>query len=130
MVRAIAGARVEIDGVDAGAAPLQTALTVGSHVVRIIAPGHAPWEQTIEVVGGQNPIVEARLRAVKKRKPSADGGEVEPDDGGEPDAPSEPLPEKKPPIKPTASPTTEVPKPRPPPPPAPEPTRDPFLPTG
>lgn len=136
VVRAIEGARVEVDGVDQGAAPLQTELSVGKHVVRILAPNHAPWEQTIEVVAGQNPIVEARLRSTaKKRKGEAtraEGDDPAVEDAGEDvEAPSEPMPEKAPPIKPSVAAPTEVPKvpPPPPPPPAPEPSSGPFLPT-
>jgi serine/threonine protein kinase len=124
VVRAIEGARVEVDGVDHGAAPLQTELSVGTHVIRIVAPNHAPWEQTIEVVAGQNPIVEARLRSTTpKKRPRVDGGaaagaaDEDADDVG--DGPSEPMPEKAPPIKPSVGLPTEVPKVPPPPPPEP-----------
>ncbi len=131
VVRGAEGARVEIDGVDAGAAPLQTALTVGSHAVRVVAPGQAPWEQTIDVVAGQNPIVDARARPTatpKRRKaevaPRVPAPEI--DDvieNEEPEPAAEVLPDKTPPAVPP------VPAPVPKPPPAPEPTRGPLLPT-
>jgi hypothetical protein len=62
-VRAIEGARIEIDGVEVGAAPKRIELGVGSHEVRIVAPGYAPWTETIEIGSGDNPAIEARMSA-------------------------------------------------------------------
>ncbi|HWB75417.1 MAG TPA: protein kinase [Nannocystaceae bacterium] len=62
-VRAIEGARIEIDGVEVGVAPRRIELGVGSHEVRIVAPGYAPWTETIEIGSGDNPAIEARMSA-------------------------------------------------------------------
>lgn len=125
VIRAHAGARIEIDGADAGPAPLQTDLTVGEHVVRVVMPGYIAWEKTVDVVAGQNPIVEAKLvRSAKKKKGTPDPAAVVDD---EPEPPAEELAPKAPPIKPGPSPL--LPTKPPPPPPAPDPSRGPFLPT-
>ena len=62
-MRAIEGARIEIDGVAVGVAPKRVELGVGKHELRIVAPGYAPWTETIEIVSGDNPTIEARLDA-------------------------------------------------------------------
>jgi len=125
VIRAIAGARIEIDGADAGAAPLQTDLSVGPHTVRIVLPGYVAWEKTVDVIEGQNPIVEAKLvRGAKKKKGPADAAAPIDD---EPEPPVEDLAPKAPPIK--TGPSPLLPTKPPPPPPAPDPSRGPFLPT-
>jgi hypothetical protein len=58
-IRAIAGARVEIDGEDRGEAPVSLELSVGEHRVRVAAPGHHPWQTTIDVKAGANAAVTA-----------------------------------------------------------------------
>lgn len=58
-VRAIAGARVEIDGEDRGEAPKTLELDVGEHRVKVVAPGHYPWQTTIDVKPGVNAAVTA-----------------------------------------------------------------------
>jgi PEGA domain-containing protein len=153
-VKAIDGARIEVDGVEVGAAPMRVDLGVGTHEVKITAPGYAPWTQTVEVASGDNPIVEARLQSsettsapaiVPSTSPSKSGGrkkgkgvraedlppppsddEEISDEDAPPDEP--PLPDK--PLPGPATPTVKKPPP-PPPPPAPEPksSPDPFLPT-
>lgn len=60
-VRAVAGARVEVDGEDRGEAPVQLELALGEHRVRVSAPGHHPWESTIDVSAGANAAVKAEL---------------------------------------------------------------------
>ncbi len=141
-VRAIEGARIEVDGVDIGAAPRRVELTTGSHEIRIVAPGYAPWSETIEVGGGENPAVEARLKASggSKKKPGKGVRTDEPvaeDDDFLPTTPASPDDEPEPPQellpdKPTPPvPGTSGPRKPPPPPPAPDPSGNPnpFLPT-
>lgn len=66
-VRAVAGARVEVDGEDRGEAPVQLELPLGEHRVRVSAPDHYPWESTIDVSAGANAAVKAEL--VKREDP-------------------------------------------------------------
>ena len=128
---AIAGARVEVDGVDVGPVPLTKPLTVGTHHVRITAPGYVPWEETIDIVEGDNPTLEPRL--VKRRRgartalPTVEelGGAADPPPTSDPtvdDASSTPTPAP-----------VEVKPPEPfKPPPAPDPPKrddNPFLPS-
>jgi len=60
-VRALAGARVEVDGEDRGEAPVPLDLPVGEHRVRVTAPAHHPWQTTIDVKAGANAAVTAEL---------------------------------------------------------------------
>ncbi len=60
-VRALEGARVEIDGEDRGEAPVHVELPLGEHRVRVTAAGHHPWQTTIEVSPGANAAVKAEL---------------------------------------------------------------------
>jgi hypothetical protein len=60
-VRALAGARVEVDGEDRGEAPVPLDLPVGEHRVRVTAPSHYPWQTTIDVKAGANAAVTAEL---------------------------------------------------------------------
>jgi serine/threonine protein kinase len=138
-VRAIEGARIEVDGVDVGAAPMRLELAAGTHELRIVAPGYAAWTETVEVGAGDNPTVEARLKP-SKRKPGAVKVDartepVDPDVADEPAADdeeelpeAEPLPDRAPPQKPPPVPGA---KRVPPVPPVPDPKRDddPFLPS-
>ncbi|MBX7082855.1 MAG: PEGA domain-containing protein, partial [Nannocystaceae bacterium] len=133
-VRAVDGAQVEIDGAVAGTAPYTAQLNPGSHTVKITAPGYAAWEETIEVGVGDNPMIDAKLKPAGKRKPGAPAkaespGTTPPVEPDEPELPSEPLPDKPPPLQSDFPPPTTPKKPPPPPPPAPEPGSSPFLPT-
>jgi hypothetical protein len=58
-----AGALVTIDGGDRGRTPIVQALKVsaGSHTVRVLKPGFAPYEQQVVVAGGQSLAVDVRL---------------------------------------------------------------------
>ena len=49
-----AGATLEVDGKQLGPLPLTTELAAGTRVIRIVAPGHEPWEQKLTVVAGEN----------------------------------------------------------------------------
>ena len=60
-VRAVDGARVEVDGEDRGEAPVQLELPLGEHRVRVFAPDYYPWESTIDVSAGANAAVKAEL---------------------------------------------------------------------
>lgn len=150
-VKAIDGARIEVDGVDMGPAPLRAPLSVGTHRVRVSAPGYVTWEETIDIVEGENPTLEPKL---KRKRGKAALPSVEEPSGSEQPAPTQPTGpavESKPktaspfddddggsgpegrdatatPITPKVEPAK--PPPPPPPPPAPDPKRDenPFLP--
>jgi hypothetical protein len=136
-VKAIAGARVEVDGVDVGPAPLTKPLSVGTHHVRITAPGYVPWEETIDIVEGDNPALAPRL--VKRKRGSKAGlpslqelGGASPTDGESPPPATEPAADDdwtdSPPPVPVE---TKPPEPFKPPPAPDPPKRDanPFLPS-
>ncbi|HSO07652.1 MAG TPA: SUMF1/EgtB/PvdO family nonheme iron enzyme [Pelomicrobium sp.] len=50
---ATAGARLWVDGAEAGALPLTTQMTAGNRSLEIRAPRHKPWKETVEVVAGE-----------------------------------------------------------------------------
>ncbi|MBC8073089.1 MAG: PEGA domain-containing protein, partial [Deltaproteobacteria bacterium] len=134
-VRAPSGARVEVDGVDVGAAPMRVELGTGTHQFRIVAPGYAAWSETVEVGSGDNPLLEARLKP-SKRKPGSAKLEPDVDAPAEPDEAAEPTADEAP-VDATPLPDKALPR-SPPPvpvakrvPPVPEPKGDPtpFLPT-
>jgi hypothetical protein len=60
-VRALEGARVEIDGEDRGTAPVSLDLPPGEHTVKVTAPGYYPWKTTLDVTPGVNAAVRAEL---------------------------------------------------------------------
>ncbi len=57
------GALVIVDGGDRGRTPLGAALKVsaGSHTVRVLKPGFAPYETQVVIAGGQAAAVDAKL---------------------------------------------------------------------
>ncbi len=56
------GARVFVDGREAGIAPVvMPRLTVGSHVVRIEMDGYRPWSTSVQVIAGERARVAASL---------------------------------------------------------------------
>lgn len=64
-----------VDGYFMGRTPDQVAsLTGGMHRIRVVKPGYAPWEQTVEVAAGR-PL---RLRADMRREESAAAVRTEP----------------------------------------------------
>ncbi len=141
--KAIAGARVEVDGVDMGPAPLTAPLPVGTHRVKITAPGYVPWEETIDIVEGDNPALEPRLKRKRGGAKTSGGlptiGEL--GDAPEPvvdeSAPLEETPKSAPssspfddePSSPPPAAEPKAPEPfKPPPPPDPPKRDDTFLP--
>lgn len=60
-VRAVEGARVEIDGEDRGEVPVSVELPLGEHRVKVTAIGYHPWQTTIDVKPGANAAVKAEL---------------------------------------------------------------------
>ena len=56
-------ARIEVDGSYAGASAADSDLPVGRHTVRVTAPGHQPFTETVTVSAGGTTRVEARLRS-------------------------------------------------------------------
>lgn len=60
-IQAVAGARVQIDGEDRGEVPISVELPLGKHRVKVTAPGHHPWQTTIDVKPGANAAVTAEL---------------------------------------------------------------------
>lgn len=65
----VTGARIELDGVDAGQSPLAEPLRTssGEHVLTVIAPGHAPSRQRVSVAGGRKASVKVTLEPVTGR---------------------------------------------------------------
>ncbi|MCB9578753.1 MAG: PEGA domain-containing protein [Polyangiaceae bacterium] len=57
------GARIEVDGVDVGQAPLPEPLAVasGQHVIALVASGHAPSRRTVTVAGGRRQALDFQL---------------------------------------------------------------------
>lgn len=51
------GTRVLIDGDDRGEPPLRVDVDVGAHQVQVVAPGKAPYEEWVEVEGGQEHLM-------------------------------------------------------------------------
>jgi serine/threonine protein kinase len=136
VVRAVTGARISIDGVDVGAAPVQTDVLAGTHVLKATAPGYTAVEQTVEVASGATTF-ELKLRpvgAAATKRPKKLDAEVEPAEAADKDeieeevADEAPLPDKPPPLSSPLAKPKQVPPPPPPPPPAPDPTSSPFLP--
>lgn len=60
-----AEARLDVDGVPTEASD-ELVLDLGTHTLRMTAPGHRPWTRSIHVVGGERESVAVRLR----REPS------------------------------------------------------------
>ena len=100
-IRAIAGARVEVDGEDRGEAPLPLDLSLGDHRIKVTAPGHYPWQTTIDVKAGANAAVTAELvpmeapADVPEPKSPGDAKRPKPGSGS-----SKPRPDAKPDDKP------------------------------
>ena len=65
----VAGARIEIDGVEVGQTPLAEPLKVasGERVVALIAPGHAPSRRRVTVAGGRRATLDVKLDPVEGR---------------------------------------------------------------
>jgi serine/threonine protein kinase len=101
-VRALAGARVEVDGEDRGEAPVPLELPVGEHRVRVTAPGHYPWQTTIDVAAGANAAVKAELVPMEAAPtpPAGKTGGGKPKSGGGKPKPDASKPEPKPDAKP------------------------------
>ena len=109
-VSAVEGAHVEIDGEDRGAVPVTIELPLGEHRVRVTAPGHHPWQTTIEVEPGANAAVKAEL---VEKDPEGETPAVSPPEAtGAPSQPSKsrprPKPAKKDPPKPKPKPKSDV----------------------
>jgi hypothetical protein len=51
------GTRVLVDGEDRGEPPVRVEVEVGAHQVQVIAPGKAPFEEWVEVEGGQEHLM-------------------------------------------------------------------------
>lgn len=63
-VRAIRGAQVEIDGRTHGDVPVSVDLATGPHHIKVTAPGHHPWQATIELRSGAEFMVVSELVAL------------------------------------------------------------------
>lgn len=57
----VPGARVALDGRELGEAPLLVEAPVGTHVLRVEAPGHRTWARTIDVFEGSRPEISIGL---------------------------------------------------------------------
>jgi hypothetical protein len=51
------GTRVLVDGDDRGEPPVRIDVEVGAHQVQVVAPGKAPFEEWVEVEGGQEHLM-------------------------------------------------------------------------
>lgn len=51
------GTRVLVDGDDRGEPPVRVDVEVGAHQVQVVAPGKAPYEEWVEVEGGQEHLM-------------------------------------------------------------------------
>jgi hypothetical protein len=107
-VRAVAGARVEVDGEDRGEAPVPLDLPVGEHRVGVTAPNHHPWQTTIDVKAGANAAVTAELVPMEAATPPP-----EPKSPGETKRPRPGPSKPKPDAKPDAKASDSKPKPKP-----------------
>ncbi len=65
----VAGARVEVDGVEVATTPLAGALRVpsGTHVIGLVAPGFSPQRKEIAIAGGQQKALRFELVAMQGR---------------------------------------------------------------
>jgi hypothetical protein len=65
----VAGARVEVDGVEVATTPLAGALRVpgGTHVIGLVAPGYSPQRKEVAIPGGQKQSVQFELVAMQGR---------------------------------------------------------------
>ena len=63
----VAGARVEVDGVEVAATPLAGALRMpsGTHVIGLVAPGFSPQRKEIAIAGGQQNALRFALVAMQ-----------------------------------------------------------------
>jgi hypothetical protein len=66
-----ARARLSIDGVFAGNAPVARVVSPGRHLVRAELPRHRPVERTVTAVAGLDEIVEMRLAPLPRRRETA-----------------------------------------------------------
>ncbi|MCH9688431.1 MAG: PEGA domain-containing protein [Deltaproteobacteria bacterium] len=48
-VKAVAGARVDIDGAFHGGAPVEVLVPAGEHRIQVTAPGYHPWRASVEI---------------------------------------------------------------------------------
>lgn len=77
------GARVHLDDVDVGEAPVRVRAAVGEHVLRVEAPGHLPWGRVIPVLEGRRAPVRVVLApapesvAVRELAIAARGGDFD-----------------------------------------------------
>lgn len=77
-----AGAKVLVDGKDRGGLPLKVALDPGAHQVQVLVEGREPYEEWIELEGGQEHEVTVSLEAMAPvaprgpRRPSGPRGPV------------------------------------------------------
>jgi hypothetical protein len=65
----VADARVNVDGVDYGRAPLSLAVVPGSHTVRVRAEGRLPVEERVEVSAGSPTLFRAELPELSSMLP-------------------------------------------------------------
>ena len=72
--KAPADARVLIDGKDRGALPVRVELEAGAHQVQVVTPGREPYEQWIELEGGQDHTMTVDLFAVAPPPPAPKAG--------------------------------------------------------
>ena len=69
VVTSVAGAAVEVDGVETGKAPLSAPLRVtsGTHVVGAVAPGFVPVRKEVTIASGEKQSLELNLVAMQGR---------------------------------------------------------------
>lgn len=67
----VTGASIRLDGIEVGTAPMSEDLRInaGAHLIAVAAEGYRPWEQPVDLVGGEQKILDIRLEA--KMAPAA-----------------------------------------------------------
>jgi hypothetical protein len=61
----VTGATIRLDGIEVGTAPMSVDLRInaGAHLIAVVAEGYRPWEQPVDLVGGEQKILDVRLEA-------------------------------------------------------------------
>jgi hypothetical protein len=61
------GTRVSVDGVDQGELPAKLEVEVGAHEVQVTAPGREPYDEWVEVEGGEDHVMTVTAASIGAR---------------------------------------------------------------